>query len=462
MLLAEQLVGEARARRARSMDARERAVVAAFAALYGVAAVLIAALIPSERDVSLLLVAALLLGHAAVSQVRFEFGVGFVVPEQLVVVPMLLLLPLPYVPILIAAAGALGLIPDFIKGSWSKDRWLKPIADSWSYLAPVLILAAWAPGPPELSSAPVYVLALAAQLGTDFAQTVIRNSLLDRVPIRELARGFAGATRVELVLSPVAFVATLAAYEAPIVLVAVILPLVWLLDNFSRDRAARYAAALELNRAYRGTVMLLSDVLEFEDEYTAQHSRSVVDLVNAVADELGIAPDERQELEFAAMLHDVGKISIPKEILHKPAALTEREFEIIKHHTIEGQFMLDRVGGLLGRVGEVVRSCHERWDGRGYPDGLVGEEIPIAARIVFACDAYNAMTTDRPYRSAMPREAALAELRSNTGTQFDPRIVTALVKVVEQGTPMTLAATDGVRAVLASAPVPQSAGAAAS
>jgi HD-GYP domain-containing protein (c-di-GMP phosphodiesterase class II) len=462
MLLAEQLVGEARARRARSMDARERAVVAAFAALYGVAAVLIAALIPSERDVSLLLVAALLLGHAAVSQVRFEFGVGFVVPEQLVVVPMLLLLPLPYVPILIAAAGALGLIPDFIKGSWSRDRWLKPIADSWSYLAPVLILAAWAPGPPELSSAPVYVLALAAQLGTDFAQTVIRNSLLDRVPIRELARGFAGATRVELVLSPVAFVATLAAYEAPIVLVAVILPLVWLLDNFSRDRAARYAAALELNRAYRGTVMLLSDVLEFEDEYTAQHSRSVVDLVNAVADELGIAPDERQELEFAAMLHDVGKISIPKEILHKPAALTEREFEIIKHHTIEGQFMLDRVGGLLGRVGEVVRSCHERWDGRGYPDGLAGEEIPIAARIVFVCDAYNAMTTDRPYRSAMPREAALAELRSNAGTQFDPRIVTALVKVVEQGTPMTLAATDGVRAVLASAPVPQSAGAAAS
>jgi HD-GYP domain-containing protein (c-di-GMP phosphodiesterase class II) len=208
--------------------------------------------------------------------------------------------------------------------------------------------------------------------------------------------------------------------------------------------------------------MLLSDVLEFEDEYTAQHSRSVVDLVNAVADELGVALDERQELEFAAMLHDVGKISIPKEILHKPAALTDREFDIIKHHTIEGQFMLDRVGGLLARVGEVVRSCHERWDGRGYPDGLVGEEIPIAARIVFACDAYNAMTTDRPYRSAMTRDAAIAELHANTGTQFDPRIVAALIKVVEQGMPTALTATDGVRAVLAAAPVPQSAGAAAS
>jgi HD-GYP domain-containing protein (c-di-GMP phosphodiesterase class II) len=459
MLLADQLVGEARARRARSMDARERTVVAVFAALYCVAAVLIAVFVPSERDVDPLLVAALLLGHAAVSQVRFEFGVGFVVPEQLVVVPLLLLCPLPFAPVLIAAAGALGLVPDFIKGSWAKDRWLKPIADSWSYLAPVLILAAFAPGAPELSSAPVYALAIAAQLSTDFAQTILRNRLLDRVPIQDLARGFAGSARVELILSPVALVATLAAYEEPLVLVAVIAPLVWLLDNFSRDRAARYAAALELNRAYRGTVMLLSDVLEFEDEYTAQHSRSVVDLVNAVADELGIAQDERQELEFAAMLHDVGKISIPKEILHKPAALTDQEFEIIKHHTIEGQFMLDRVGGLLGRVGEVVRSCHERWDGLGYPDGLAGEEIPIAARIVFACDAYNAMTTDRPYRQAMPREAAIAELVANAGAQFDPRIVAAVTQVVQHGEPAAVATVDGVRAVLAGAPVPQSAGA---
>jgi HD-GYP domain-containing protein (c-di-GMP phosphodiesterase class II) len=460
MLLAEQLVGEARARRARSMDMRERVVVATFAALYCIAAVLIALFVPSEREVSPLLVAALLLGHAAVSQVRFEFGMGFVVPEQLVVIPMLLLCPLPYVPVLIAVAGALGLVPDFIKGSWSKDRWLKPIADSWSYLAPVLVLAALAPGAPELSSAPVYVLAIGAQLATDFAQAVIRNQLLDRVSVMELARCFVGATRVELVLSPIALVATLAAFEEPLVLVAVIAPLVWLLDNFSKDRAARYAAALELNRAYRGTVMLLSDVLEFEDEYTAQHSRSVVDLVNAVADELGIAPDERQELEFAAMLHDVGKISIPKEILHKPAALTEREFDIIKHHTIEGQFMLDRVGGLLARVGEVVRSCHERWDGGGYPDGLAGEQIPISARIVFACDAYNAMTTDRPYRGAMPHADAVAELHANTGTQFDPKIVNALIKVVERGAPAALTSTEGVRAVLAGAPVAQSAAAA--
>jgi HD-GYP domain-containing protein (c-di-GMP phosphodiesterase class II) len=444
------------------MDSRERVVVATFAALYCVAAVLIAWLVPSERDVSPLLIAALLLGHAAVSQVRFEFGVGFVVPEQLVVVPMLLLCPLPAVPVLIAASGALGLVPDFINGSWSKDRWLKPIADSWPALVPVLILGIFAPGPPTLGSAPLYAVALAAQVGTDFAQTTLRNWLLDGVPLRDLARGFAGSARVDLILSPVALAATLTAANEPIVLAVVILPLVWLLDNFSKDRAARYASALELNRAYRGTVMLLSDVLEFEDEYTAQHSRSVVDLVNAVADELGIAPNERQELEFAAMLHDVGKISIPKEILHKPAALTDTEFELIKHHTIEGQFMLDRVGGLLGRVGEVVRSCHERWDGTGYPDGLAGEEIPLPSRIVFACDAYNAMTTDRPYRQAMSREHAVAELVANNGAQFDPKIVAAVIKVVAHGEPAAVTTIDGVRAVLAGAPVPQSAGAAAS
>jgi HD-GYP domain-containing protein (c-di-GMP phosphodiesterase class II) len=454
----EQLVGEARERRARGMDARERAVVGVSAILFIAAAVAVALLIPSERDVDPLLIAGLLVGHALVSRVRFEFGGGYVVPEQLVIVPMMLLVPLPLVPLLIGVAGTLAVIPDFMRGSWARDRWLSPIADCLPYFAPVLILAALAPGEPELNSVPVYLLALFALLATDFVQTVIRNQLLDQVPLLELAKGFSGSARVELILSPVALVATIVAADEPIILLVVIAPLVWLLDNFAKDRWARYAAALELNRAYRGTVMLLSDVLEFEDEYTAEHSRSVVDLVNAVADELGIDADSRQELEFAAMLHDVGKISIPKSILHKPSALTDHEFEVIKHHTIEGQFMLDRVGGLLGRVGEIVRSCHERWDGTGYPDQLMGEQIPLAARIVFACDAYNAMTTDRPYRSAMSPEAACAELIENADSQFDPKVVVAVVSVIERGAPLT-APVDDVRALLASRPLPQSAGA---
>jgi HD-GYP domain-containing protein (c-di-GMP phosphodiesterase class II) len=456
-MASEQLVGEARERRARSMDAPERWVIIGSAALYCTAALAIALLVPNERDVDFWVVAALVLGHAVVSRVRFEFGRGYVVPEQLVVVPLMLLGPLNLIPVLIALGGCLAVIPDFARGSWSRDRWLSPMADSWGYVAPVLILAALAPGEAKLSDFGVYLLALFALLGTDFTYQTLRSSvLLHEVSFRGLAAGFAGASRVELILSPIAFVTTLVAADEPIVLLVVLAPLVWMLENFSKERWQRYAAALELNRAYRGTVMLLSDVLEHEDEYTADHSRSVVDLVNAVADELNIDPESRQELEFAAMLHDVGKISIPKEILHKPAALTEPEYEIIKAHTIEGQFMLDRVGGLLGRVGEVVRSCHERWDGKGYPDGLKGEQIPLAARIVFVCDAYNAMTTDRPYRDGMSPAAAVKELIDNAGTQFDPMVVAGLVSVIEQGPP-TLTTTDGVRAVLANRPTPEGA-----
>ena len=113
--------------------------------------------------------------------------------------------------------------------------------------------------------------------------------------------------------------------------------------------------------------MLLADVVESDDGYTGEHSRSVVELVQAVMDHLNVDPATRQEMEFAALLHDVGKISIPKEILNKPAKLTAEEFELMKTHTVEGQFLLDRVGGLLGRIGEVVRSCHERWDGEATP-----------------------------------------------------------------------------------------------
>jgi HD-GYP domain-containing protein (c-di-GMP phosphodiesterase class II) len=235
--------------------------------------------------------------------------------------------------------------------------------------------------------------------------------------------------------------------EQPVYLLSV-LPLAWLFQLFSIDRRERYTKALELQRAYRGTVMLLSDVVESDDSYTAEHSRSVVELVNTVADELGIPEASRQELEFAAMLHDVGKISIPKNVLNKPSRLTEAEFELMKTHTIEGQFMLDRVGGLLGRVGEIVRSCHERWDGNGYPDGLAGEQIPFPSRIVFCCDAYNAMTTTRVYRKAMPHEDAVAELREHAGTQFDPVVVEALIKVVEHRKPRS-STTDEVRALLA-------------
>ncbi|MBV8598547.1 MAG: HD domain-containing protein, partial [Actinobacteria bacterium] len=120
---------------------------------------------------------------------------------------------------------------------------------------------------------------------------------------------------------------------------------------------------------------------------------------------------------------------IPSAIINKPGPLDDEEWALMKTHTIEGERMLERVGGLLGHVGHIVRSCHEHWDGRGYPDGLAGEEIPLVARVVSACDAFSAMTTDRSYRAAMTPEAAVAELRRCSGTQFDPAVVDALIAV---------------------------------
>jgi HD-GYP domain-containing protein (c-di-GMP phosphodiesterase class II) len=135
--------------------------------------------------------------------------------------------------------------------------------------------------------------------------------------------------------------------------------------------------------------------------------------------------------EFTALLHDVGKIRIPTEIINKPGPLDAEERALMNTHTILGQEMLVRAGGLLGEVGPLVRSCHEHWDGNGYPDALGGEEIPLVARIVCTCDAWSAMTTDRSYRRALSRDAALAELRNCAGTQFDPRVVDALLAVLD-------------------------------
>jgi aminopeptidase len=156
----------------------------------------------------------------------------------------------------------------------------------------------------------------------------------------------------------------------------------------------------------------------------------VVRLALDVAADLGLDPAQTRNVEFGALLHDVGKIAIPNEIINKPGKLNEREWEIVKTHTIEGQKMLERIGGFMTEIGTVVRASHEAWDGSGYPDGLRGEEIPIEARVVCACDAFNAMTTTRSYRRAMPLADAVAEMEACAGSHFDPRVVEALLRVI--------------------------------
>jgi HD-GYP domain-containing protein (c-di-GMP phosphodiesterase class II) len=149
-----------------------------------------------------------------------------------------------------------------------------------------------------------------------------------------------------------------------------------------------------------------------------------------VAERLGVSEAIRRQTELGALLHDIGKIHIPDAIINKPGKLDAQEWAIMKTHTILGQEMLDRVGGLLTTVGLVVRASHERYDGDGYPDGLAGEAIPLGARIVAACDAFNAMTTTRSYRKALPVSDAVEELLRCSGTQFDPAVVDALLTVV--------------------------------
>ncbi len=233
---------------------------------------------------------------------------------------------------------------------------------------------------------------------------------------------------VDACLTPIGFAVAFAAVGHPAG-AALALPLGGLLMYFARDRRARMATALELGRAYRGTALLLGDVVEADDAYTGSHSRDVVELSVAVGPMLGMDEESLRRLEFAALLHDVGKIAIPNEIINKPGALNAEERAIIETHTIEGETMLTSVGGLLAEVGTIVRSCHERWDGAGYPDGIAGEAIPLEARIVSCCDAFNAMTTDRSYRKALPLSEALDELRRNRGGQFDPRVVDCLLEL---------------------------------
>ena len=253
---------------------------------------------------------------------------------------------------------------------------------------------------------------------------------MNGAPLLLSAKFMASSVLVDVALAPIGLLVALAAVDHPVA-VTFVLPLIGLLVVFAQERRARIDHALELSHAYRGTALLLGDVVEADDAYTGSHSRDVVSLVVDVSDRLGLGARERRDAEFAALLHDIGKIKIPGEIINKPGKLDPGERAVIETHTVEGEKLLSQVGGLLGNVGRIVRSCHEDWDGTGYPDGLRGEEIPLAARIVRCCDAFSAMTTDRPYRKARSVADAVEELRQCSGTDFDPQVVEALTDIVE-------------------------------
>jgi len=172
-------------------------------------------------------------------------------------------------------------------------------------------------------------------------------------------------------------------------------------------------------------------MLSAASTYTAEHSDHVVLIADAICDEMSIGSPARADLLAAARLHDIGKTSIPLEVIEKAGPLTDEERELMKQHTLAGQRILSAMPELAA-IGTIVRHSHERWDGRGYPDGLAGDEIPLASRVIFCADAFDAIRCSRPYREGRSAAATLGEVKRNAGTQFDPDVVDALVDVTRR------------------------------
>ena len=184
----------------------------------------------------------------------------------------------------------------------------------------------------------------------------------------------------------------------------------------------------ELRELFYKTIRAISNALDTKDSYTNGHSLRVTLYSMILACELGLDDDYMEDIEIAGLLHDIGKIAMPKSILCKNGALTDEEFMIMKSHPIRGEKIVINIKKLQ-MISEWVKSHHEKWDGTGYPDALKGERIPLPGRIIALADTYDAMTSTRPYRTALPHDVAVNEIKRCSGTQFDPQLAELFVKV---------------------------------
>ena len=291
---------------------------------------------PVDPLLVLLSVVLITLAHGA----RFDLPLAWTSPVQLSLVPVLFLLPPWLVPATMGVSIVIARTPDGL-----------------------LLLIAM----------------LTAQIGADFAVSVIWQQLTAPAQLIVQVKEAFPVYLLDVMLFPVGLLAALSIDDSPYYL-ALMIPLFGVLAVFASERRARLEQLTELNGTYRGTAMVLADVVDADDAYTGMHTRDVVDLSLVVADQLGLGAERRRNVEFGALLRDVGKVAIPNEIINKPAPLDGEEWAVMRTHTIEGQRMLDRVGGAMSEVGAIVRGSHERWDGGGYPDGLASEAIPLESR----------------------------------------------------------------------------------
>jgi HD-GYP domain-containing protein (c-di-GMP phosphodiesterase class II) len=399
------------------------------AALFLAAAIAIALIAPWHRSLSPGIAVLVVATWVAVERVKFPVADGYTFPTMLVFVPALFLLPTPVVPLIAMGAICARAVPGLLSGRHGPSVIPAAIADSWFTIGPTLVIVLAGAERFSWTHWPVYLAALAAELLVDMVAALARGSVGEGISPRVQLPLLAWIYVADASLAPLGLLIASAAVRRPGLVLIALAPMatLWL---FARERQHRIDETFAVSSAYRGTALLLGDLVEADDLYTGIHSRDVVDLAVAVARTIGQDRRRQRDVEFAALLHDVGKIRLPKEVINKPGPLEEPEWELVRRHTIDGEQMLKVVGGPMAEVGQIVRACHERYDGLGYPDRLAGDQIPIEARIISACDAYSAMTTDRPYRIALMPNEALAELHRGAGRQFDADVVTAIERLL--------------------------------
>src|SRR6266576_5451889 len=289
---ADALIEQSRQLAATPLGDRDRLASLLLGASFLVVSVALAVLSHSSRQIGFLTLLVFVMSYALSSRIDFEIGTGSAVPTQLVLVPMLALLPVQYVPLCVAAGLLLGGLPEYVRGRVPVDRSLLRLVNSWHAVGPALVLIAAAQPAPTPHNLPIYALALVAQFAFDFGSTALRDRLGLGVSPWSLVRFMAWIWTVDLALTPIAILVALGCGADPW-LVVFSLPLLGLLAYFARERQVRFDHALELSHAYRGTAMLLGDVVEADDAYTGSHSRDVVTLVLDVAGRLGLGLDPR-------------------------------------------------------------------------------------------------------------------------------------------------------------------------
>ncbi|HEV3377561.1 MAG TPA: HD domain-containing phosphohydrolase [Thermoleophilaceae bacterium] len=415
------------------MEERESVVVGTLALGYLAVALGLAFALPSERELEPVVVLALLAASVGVSLIRFHVGAGYVCAEQLVYVPLLFFAPLPLVLLLVPVAYALSDLPDFVAGRAHRDRWMNALADSWFAIGSVTVLGLFAPGAPQLELVPVYLGALAAQVGLGTSAALAREYFVGRLSVRDELRSAAAAYQLDVMLSPIGLALAFAAAELGPVALLAILPvaggLFWL-SRFHRERCDRLVAEHE---AYWRR--FLRDARRLErcaKPDVSQDWQSMPEMALAVCAELRLDMDVRAGIAQAAQtaawsgFHDPGER--PDRRLRFAAALIEGRLA----YAGADPLVSTPAGERLREQAELVRLSGERYDGRGAGGGPRGDDIPLGSRIIACCQAYSEFTAAAPDRAPMSGEIALEELRRDAGRRFDPDIVGALGRALRQ------------------------------